>query len=210
MRNKLLILVFALIASTMSVFIPSQANASECTAENPCGTWAMLDNDGRVTNIIVCQPSVCGSGTFAGVRVVLQVPANPTTHTSQGGYYNPDPEKAVTYNEQSNTFSSGSTSFPQPVTRSEIVETTTITATIHSDAVTFGPNNFIDGQMEFTPVVTSTTGATISATQGELIETKSFDEPKTKEQFEESIQESTILKENLSKFFQLLRGWIKN
>lgn len=209
MKNKLLILVFALIASTMSVFVPSQANASECTAENPCGTWAMLDNDNRVTNIIVCQPSVCGSGTFAGIRVVLQVPANPTTHTSQGGWTS-DSQRTVTYNDQNSQFSVSSNTTTQPITKTEVVDSVTLSATVNSNVSTFDSNSVVNGRVEFTPIVDSATSATISATQGELTETKSFNEPKTREQLQESIQESVILKENLNKFFELLRGWIKN
>ena len=36
-----------------------------------CG-WAMLDSNNRVTNVIVCTFEVCGGGTWAGQRVVLQ------------------------------------------------------------------------------------------------------------------------------------------
>jgi hypothetical protein len=72
-------------------FVSAPAYAGECSAEDPCHTYAMVDGNGTVTNIIVCQPSVCGSGTFAGSRVVPQVAANSATHQNQGGYLsNPD------------------------------------------------------------------------------------------------------------------------
>jgi hypothetical protein len=44
----------------------------------------MLDSQGTVTNVIVCQPSVCGGGTFAGQTVVPQVAPNPVTHDTTG------------------------------------------------------------------------------------------------------------------------------
>jgi hypothetical protein len=93
------LLVFAILISMLSVVNVSQVNANtNCTAENPCGTWAMLDNAGTVTNVIVCQPSVCGGGTFAGQTVVPQLPANPVTHDTQGvGSFLGTPEKPVTY-----------------------------------------------------------------------------------------------------------------
>jgi hypothetical protein len=91
------LLVFAILISMFSVVNVSQANAN-CTAENPCGVWAMLDNAGTVTNVIVCQPSVCGGGTFAGQTVVPQLPANPITHDPTGvGSFMSTPEKPITY-----------------------------------------------------------------------------------------------------------------
>ncbi len=86
MKKKVFILVSLLLATSISVINSSQANASDCSAENPCGTWAVVDNTGNVTNIIVCQASVCGSGEFAGQKVVEQVAPNPSTHQSQGGW----------------------------------------------------------------------------------------------------------------------------
>ena len=91
------LLVFTILISMFSVVNVSQANAN-CTAENPCGVWAMLDNAGTVTNVIVCQPSVCGGGTFAGQTVVPQLPANPVTHDPTGvGSFMGTPEKPITY-----------------------------------------------------------------------------------------------------------------
>lgn len=41
------------------------------------GGWAMIDDSGKTINIIVCTPEVCGSGWFAGARVVLQTLQDP-------------------------------------------------------------------------------------------------------------------------------------
>ena len=75
------LLVFTILISMFSVINVSQANAN-CTAGDPCGTWAMLDSQGVVTNVIVCQASVCGGGTWAGQTVVPQVAPNPVTNTT--------------------------------------------------------------------------------------------------------------------------------
>lgn len=101
MKNKIKLLVMALIASVISVVSVSEASAN-CTAEDPCGTWAMLDNQGTVTNVIVCQASVCGGGTWAGQTVVPQVAPNPVTHdtSGQGSYIgNPNLGTSVVYSD---------------------------------------------------------------------------------------------------------------
>jgi hypothetical protein len=77
--------VILLAASAMLISV-SPAQAGECSAEDPCHTYAMVNDDGVVLNIIVCQPSVCGSGRFAGMKVVPQVAADPVTHQNQGGH----------------------------------------------------------------------------------------------------------------------------
>jgi hypothetical protein len=212
MKKINVILSGVLLATSFSFLSITPAQA--CSAEDPCGTWAVV-NDGVVTNIIVCQPSVCGSGVFGGNKVVLQVPANSTTHTSQGGYYIPEPERAITYNEQTNNFSMGSNSAPVAVTNTEVVDSVTLSATINSTSVTFGPNNFVNGQMEFTPVVDSSTGASISASQfnGEstTVESFAFAMPKTDEQIRASItEELALLRANMTKLMALLKGWVKN
>jgi hypothetical protein len=88
MKTKVSLIIIGLISSLISVVGISSANA-ECSAADPCGTWAMLDPQGTVTNIIVCQASVCGSGTWAGQTVVPQVAPNPVTNdtTGVGGYW---------------------------------------------------------------------------------------------------------------------------
>ena len=197
MKNKALTLVFALFAITLSVITPSQANAGDCSAGDPCQTWAMLDESGVVINIIVCQPSVCGSGVWDGRKVVLQVPANPTTHKPQGGYYNPIPnpgevDRTVTYNSEEKTFTQEGATWSAPHTNTAIVDSTTLTAEINPD-----------GSKE-------TNAATISATQGELTDSKSFAQSVTAAQFEEYIKNTFMLKKHLNKFFELLKGWIIN
>ena len=86
MKFKSIISSAILVAASVLFISVAPAQAGECSAEDPCHTYAMVNDAGVVTNIIVCQPSVCGSGTFAGSRVVPQVAANPETHQNQGGY----------------------------------------------------------------------------------------------------------------------------
>ena len=86
MKKKIAIALNLVILSAVITSVP-QAIASECSPGDPCGTWAMLDSQGVVTNIIVCQASVCGGGTWAGQTVVPQVAPNPVTNQSQGGFW---------------------------------------------------------------------------------------------------------------------------
>ena len=53
-----------------------------------CG-WAMVDDNGTVTNAIVCSFEVCGTGAFAGSKVVLQTRQEPSGNIAgygQGKY----------------------------------------------------------------------------------------------------------------------------
>jgi len=173
----------------ISISTASTASAGDCSAADPCQTWAMLDENNVVINIIVCQPSVCGSGVWNDRKVVLQVSADPTTNTSRPGHYSAEPERQVTYNEQQKTFSQEGVTWSAPQVNTTVVDTTTLIAIINPDGIQSNP-------------------ATISAIQGESTESKTFDKPKTREQFAESIQDSSMLKKHLNKFFELLRGWM--
>lgn len=68
-------------ASPSSQYAPGMAPGEH-------GGWAIVDpNTGRQTGgVIVCTPEVCGSGWFAGMRVVLQTLQDPSeaAHSSNG------------------------------------------------------------------------------------------------------------------------------
>jgi hypothetical protein len=130
-KMKKSLLVFTILISMFSVVNISQANAN-CTADNPCGTWAVIDNQGVVTNVIVCQASVCGGGTFAGMTVVPQVAPDPVTHGSQGSFIgDPSQGTEVRYDRPTETFTVVQTSTPSDViTRSETEINTTENTTV--------------------------------------------------------------------------------
>jgi hypothetical protein len=181
-------------------------------------TYAVVNSDGVVTNVIVCGPAVCGpNGSWGGVmpndtpfpgqKLVLQIPVNPVTGQNQGSVFtqNPTPEQVVRYDSQAQVFTQGSV----PVTRTETVDTATLVTTIDSTEVTFGPDNFVDGQMIFNPKITPTTGATISATDGLIKEMAVFETPKTRAQLQANIQgKLTLIQRYLNRFYTLLNGWI--
>ena len=144
MKNKVIIpLVFAIFTA---VTTSAPQAIAQCSPSDPCGTWAMLDPQGTVTNIIVCQASVCGGGTWAGQTVVPQVAPNPVTNdtTGTGGYWG-------TYDSNTKEFTvdrNGPNQTPAPTqTNSEtrtatdsggaVTSTTTIEATTPLVAKTF-------------------------------------------------------------------------
>jgi hypothetical protein len=103
MKKKSMFLILSTLL--LSVLAISPSSADGCSLEDPCETWAMLDDSNKVINIIVCQPSVCGSGIWDGRKVVRQVASNPNTNdTKNTGGYNSDSNRTVTYNDTSSTF----------------------------------------------------------------------------------------------------------
>ncbi len=77
--------VVLVILSTLFISV-MPAQAGECSVEDPCHTYAMVDDSGKVVNTIVCQPSVCGGGTMGGMRVVPQQAADASTGQNTGGW----------------------------------------------------------------------------------------------------------------------------
>ena len=120
MKIKSVLGALALIATSVFIsVVPAQAG--ECSAEDPCHTYAMVNDAGVVTNIIVCQPSVCGSGVWAGSRVVLQVVANPETHQNQGGVFGGTENKDKVVTESNGTFTITN---KNPVVQQEVIKET--------------------------------------------------------------------------------------
>jgi hypothetical protein len=121
--------LFSLIASSLLLFNLSSAQADP--------TYAVLDANGNVTNIIVCG-SACASGEFGGNKVVLQVAADPATGENRGGFWN-GPE-TTTYNENTQIFTITenpeitviSDSFTEYLSNTNIINTET-TTTIEND-----------------------------------------------------------------------------
>jgi hypothetical protein len=152
-------LIISLLIALITAVITSTPQAiAQCTASDPCGTWAMLDPQGTVTNIIVCQASVCGGGTWAGQTVVPQVAPNPVTNDTYGtgGYWG-------TYDSNTREFTvdrNGPNQTPAPTqTNSEtrtdtdpdgaVTSTTTIEATTPLVAKTFKYEDTVKDASEF-------------------------------------------------------------
>jgi hypothetical protein len=225
--KKVTLIALALISASLLPINSASADSAPCTAEDPCQTWAVVNESGLVTNIIVCQPSVCGSGEFAGSKVVLQVPADPVTHQSQGGYYggaDPNSPQAVHYNSEAKVFTQGSAAFPAPLTKVETFEDgtsiTTLKTTVKSQMLSFRPEDFVNGEMKFTPVIDDQTGADLYVYQYvsegfgiglPTVEMISFDSPKTKDEITTAIIENNLnlLLTWIDELLGMLDTWVK-
>jgi hypothetical protein len=100
-----------------------------------CG-WAVLGANNTVTGVIVCTFAVCGSGSFGGMRLVLQ--GQQSSDGNVAGWHGSD----VTYNETSKSFSlpSGGTLKSGDKLEEAIFPTTTTTSTT-SPTATVPANN---------------------------------------------------------------------
>jgi hypothetical protein len=128
----------------MSIVFIAPSQAGECSASDPCETWAVLDSNNKVINTIVCQLSFCGSGFLGENRVVRQWASNPVTNdTTNTGGYNSDANRTVTYNDTTSTFKvSDSRPVESTVTNVNQNVITTIATTISQEPdVTFTYND---------------------------------------------------------------------
>jgi hypothetical protein len=214
------LLVFTILLSMLSVINVSQANAN-CTAGDPCGTWAMLDSQGVVTNVIVCQASVCGGGTWAGQTVVPQVAPNPVTHdtTGQGSYIgNAENNTSVVYSGGTFTIYENSVINKNTTEDSNNV-TTTSEVSIPVSAQSFTYQDTIGksyGDVEMNPVVFNENIATVvKVTETNLINTISestnFYERKTTQEIEEVFVNNNLnlLLSKIQTLIFLLGSWSK-
>jgi hypothetical protein len=201
-------------------FVSAPAHAA-CSAEDPCHTYAMVDNSGIVTNIIVCQPSVCGSGFFAGSRVVPQVAANPITHQSQGGYISNVGSPPVIESNGRFTVTTDHPTVSQTVVKEETKETV-LQSTISSGTQKSFTFNDTVGSPNGTPtmkneVMQKSTSATLSAIELSNSDTPTvisresitFDERQTEEYVELMLmlEELNKIFSNWTWFRTSLFGW---
>ena len=206
MKNKLkIVILFALTLLTINV---SVAKADP--------TYAVLDANGNVTNIIVCG-SACAGGTFAGQTVVPQVAADPVTGVNRGGFwYGPG---TTTYDNGSETFtmiepgiktlanSISEEENKEIITSSTVITGGTTTQFKHSDTVgnnLFTRNGFVYGWTE-------NSSATISVNKNNITESMGFDNRKTENQIKQSVRDSglELLNYKVQVLISLLGSWVK-
>jgi len=237
MKIKSIVTSIALTIGALT-FVSAPAYAGECSVEDPCHTYAMVDGSGLVTNIIVCQPSVCGSGMFAGSRVVLQVVAHPETHLSQGGIFGgtDNIDKRVT--ESNGTFTITNNN---PVVNQEVIKETpnsgvelessigsgtqqsfTAADTAHTVGVITLHDKPIDQSIGATLTASEVTIETSTVVVGTVetstvivektipivTESITFTERKTEKQVEDALEDFVILKRSMYWFKVSLLRWL--
>jgi len=216
--KKILNIVLTALVLTSVAALPANADilycqGMVCSATPPApesfATFAVVNPQGIVENVVVFSiehaPSNMGSGYTAcpNCQLVQQSPAGVTSGV-MGTAENP-----VKYDSQAQVFTQGSVVMPVPVTRTEVVDPIVVSATINSNTVTFGPNSSVtNGQVQVTPVVDSTTAATVTAEETGVIQSQSFTTPQTRAQITVAVQEKSLLQRRLDRIFILLRGWV--
>ena len=223
-KNKVILTVLGVLSSSLFFIVaPTSANAGECSAADPCLTYAVLDNAGVVTNIIVCQPSFCGSGRLSdGTTVVPQVAAS-STGQNQGGIYNHSgtPGKDVVYSNGTFTINNEVVANKVDVVTNTInTETSTVSVSIaEGNKSTFSYENTIGksiGEIEFTTLpLEDNVSATVSATEVTNTSTKTelttFEGRKTAQEVSSILAQRslTLLQSKITRLLMLLDGWVK-
>ena len=200
--------LFSFIISTSLFFNLSSASADP--------TYALVDANGNVTNIIVCG-SFCGGGTFGpgGDRVVPQVAADPATGQNRGGFW--QGPGTTTYDFNTGVFTmTDSKTVTNSVSEEENGQTVTSSATISGGATTqfkysdtIGNNLFTRGGFIYGWAENSS--ATISVNKNNTTESIGFDGRKTENQIQESVQDSglVLLNSKVQVLISLLGSWVK-
>lgn len=198
--------IFSLFVSMFLVINLSSAKADP--------TYAVLDSNGNVTNVIVCG-SACAGGTFGGQTVVPQVAADPVTGANRGGFW--QGPGTTTYDSNSGTFTMiDNRVIERTASENENGEIITSTATVYGGAVTqfkytdtIGSNLFT--RSGFVYSFSEETDAKISVNLNEDTESLSFDRRKTKDQVEQLVQDSGLLLLNskVQTLISLLGNWVK-
>jgi hypothetical protein len=188
--------------------------ASNVSSASADPTYAVLDANGNVTNIIVCG-SACAGGTFAGQTVVPQVAADPVTGENRGGFW--QGPGTTTYDPNSGTFTmTDNRTVVNSISEEENGETVTSSATINGGATTqfkysdtVGDNLFT--RLGFVYGYKEETSASISVNKNNITESLDFISRKTEAQVQESVQNSglALLNSKVQVLISLLGSWVK-
>jgi hypothetical protein len=227
MKLKAKFVTFFIAISSAFFISTSTASAGECSVADPCLTYAMLNDSGVVINIIVCQPSVCGSGTWDGKKVVPQVAATPEGQ-NQGGYYNPAGSgREVTHSNGTFTMNNNVVATAvdvvvnttvDVVTNTTSTETSTVTVSKSAgNASTFSYEDTVGkspSEISFNTLpLPNNTSATVSATDvssnSTLTESVTFRERRTLEFVEGYLLENnySLLHSKINRFSKYLIHW---
>jgi len=198
--------IFGLLAAILLTFNISSASADP--------TYAVLDANGNVTNIIVCG-SACASGEFGGNKVVLQVAADPVTGANRGGIWQGPGTTA--YDSNSGTFTmTGNQTVVNSISEEENLETVTSSVIIDGGLVTqFKYSDTVENNLftrgGFSYSWTENTSSTISVNKNNITESLDFSSRQTEVKIQESIQDSglTLLNSKVQVLISLLGNWIK-
>jgi negative regulator of replication initiation len=219
MKLKAKFVTFFIAISSAFFISTSTASAGECSVADPCLTYAMLNDSGVVINIIVCQPSVCGSGTWDGKKVVPQVAATPEGQ-NQGGYYNPQGSgREVVHSNGTFTMNNNvPTTNVDVVTNTNNTETSTVVVSIsagnkttfsYEDTVGKSPSEITFNTLPLENNTSATISATDTNTSSTITESVTFQERRTLEFVEGYLLENnySLLHSKINRFSKYLIHW---
>jgi hypothetical protein len=219
LKNKVFSAILGMMASSvLFISVPESAIAAECSTSDPCHTYAMLDNANNVINVIVCQPSVCGSGTFAGHRVVLQVVANPQTNNpsgTSGHMTRPDENKVVTYSDngvftvKKDDVVTHTVAVPEVQTQITNNTTTTTTTSIQAQFIDTSTGSVKIDASQTIDSTTVTSGSTINSTNT-VKESVFFQARKTAAEVSSVLEEQklVLMQSKINRLLTLLGSWL--
>ena len=127
-------------ATTVSSTTTASGESNPCLVEGFACGWAMVESDGSVSGVIVCTVEVCGGGSFAGKRTVLQ------TRQMEGGNVAGWHGDGVRYDERSNSFTLPGGGSIQSGDRLEDAEFPTTTAVVVTEPLT--PEEYFESETE--------------------------------------------------------------
>ena len=223
LKSKVIGTVFGVIASSLVfIAVPVSANAGDCSAADPCMTYAEVDNSGNVVNVIVCQPSVCGpNGSFGGSvngnKLLPQVAANPVTHDTTGttGHMTNSVENKVVTVAPDNTFTVVRDNKVETIVAPEVVQTETTTV-ITSVSASFENTTVAVKTGDQTSIIT-TIATTIGANQVSVTpdavsvvnEQMTINQQKTQEEFVTIVNNSLnrLMQAKIDRLIKLLGDW---
>jgi hypothetical protein len=201
--------IFGLLAAITLTFNVSSASADP--------TYALLDANGNVTNIIVCG-SACAGGEWAGQRAVPQVAAGPNGENRGGFWSGPG---TTTYDSNSGTFT-----WNKPEETKQVIETeangsvSTSTVVISPGAKTeFKYSDTVGSNLltrsgfvvSYNDSSSSTLSVTNSGPSYLSSESISFQERKTEQEITQSINAAnlTLINSKINILIELLGSWVK-
>lgn len=180
-------------------------------------TYALLDANGNVTNIIVCG-SACAGGEWAGQRAVPQVAAGPNGENRGGFWSGPG---TTTYDSSTGTFTWNKPEETQQVVQTEANGSTSTSTVVISPGSTtqFKYSDTVGSNLltrsGFVTSYSNTSSATLSVTNSgssySSSESISFEERKTEEEISQSITSAnlTLINNKINILINMLGSWVK-
>jgi hypothetical protein len=211
LKTAILSLSISTILSSMAIVAPAYAGNGTCEAGDPCGNWAIVDSQGIVTSVIVCQQSVCGGGEYLGQKAVMQTAPNSETHDTTGtGGYRSTESSIVT--ESNGVFTMHT---PHPITtvdnESGVITTVSVSETAHT--INFrDPDGKNYASPVFTPGTPSeNTSAEISVKDLDKEEKIKFVSRKSKNEIEVEMfkQQVNLIISKINLIIERLGLWVK-